>query len=283
MPKLLVFTATYNESGTIGRLIDEIASAAPAADVLIVDDNSPDGTWDIVQEKRKTVRQLVGVRRPRKLGIGSAHKYGILYAMREGYDVLVTMDADFSHPPSAIPSLLAVAGPNIFVTGSRYCPGGKSDYRGYRAFISVLGNLAARTLLSLPLHEVTTSFRVFDVESLRRLPLHQLKSDGYGFSVELVYLLKRARVELREVPIHFEDRRHGQSKIPPLQAVTSGLELARLALSRLSRQDLRPDVLPGHACPNCDDRALALTKVGPVPADRKYKCLNCGLDVVELG
>ena len=134
MARLLVFVPTYNERETISRLIDEIATAVPSADILIVDDNSPDGTWEILQETRKSLRQLNAVRRPRKLGIGSAHKYAMIYAMREGYDVLATLDADFSHPPSALPSLIALSGPNTFVIGSRYCSGGTSDYRGYRAW-----------------------------------------------------------------------------------------------------------------------------------------------------
>jgi dolichol-phosphate mannosyltransferase len=102
MARLLVFVPTYNEGETISRLIDEIARAVHSADLLIVDDNSPDGTWEIIQAKRKSLRQLNAVRRPQKLGIGSAHKYAMIYAMREGYNVLATLDADFSHPPSAL-------------------------------------------------------------------------------------------------------------------------------------------------------------------------------------
>ena len=283
MARLLVFVPTYNERESISRLIDEIATAVPSADILIVDDNSPDGTWEIFQETRKSLRELNAVRRPRKLGIGSAHKYAMIYAMREGYDVLATLDADFSHPPSALPSLIALSGPNTFVIGSRYCSGGTSDYRGYRAWVSDLGNFAARILLWLPIREVTTSFRVFDVESLRRLPLHQLKSSGYSFPLEVVYLLHRAGVRLREVPIHFEDRHRGQSKIPRLQLLSSGLDLARLALNRLRPLDLSPDFQPEDACPVCGDRVLALTDpVGPGHSKRRYRCLNCGLDGIEI-
>ena len=180
MARLLVFVPTYNERETISRLIDDIATAVPSADILIVDDNSPDGTWEILQEKRNSLKQLVAVRRPQKFGIGSAHKYAMIYAMRQGYDLLATLDADFSYPPSALPSLIALAGPNTFVIGSRYCSGGTSDYRGYRACVSDLGNFAARILLWLPIREVTTSFRVFDVEcELERGPADSPRADTH--------------------------------------------------------------------------------------------------------
>ena len=142
--RTLIFTACYNERENIGLLIDQVASVVPEADILVVDDNSPDGTWDVLQEKKREHPQLICVQRPRKLGIGSAHKYALFYAMREGYKTLVTMDADFSHDPRAIPALLAAHGPKAFVTGSRYCEGGKSDYTGYRDFVSRMGNIAAR-------------------------------------------------------------------------------------------------------------------------------------------
>ena len=118
--KTLIFTTCYNERENIGRLLDEIVVAIPDADMLVVDDNSPDGTWDVLMEKKHEYPQLVCVKRPRKLGIGSAHKYALFYAIREGYQTLVTMDADFSHNPAEIPALLARHGPNTFVTGSRF-------------------------------------------------------------------------------------------------------------------------------------------------------------------
>jgi dolichol-phosphate mannosyltransferase len=126
---LLVFTTCYNERENIGRLIDRVAEQLPHADILVVDDNSPDGTWQIIQEKASTYRQLRSVKRPRKLGIGSAHKYALFYAMREGYKTLVTMDADLSHDPKYLPELLKAHGPNTFVTGSRYCEGGRATTR----------------------------------------------------------------------------------------------------------------------------------------------------------
>jgi dolichol-phosphate mannosyltransferase len=284
---LLVFTTCYNERANIGALIDQIVEEVPGADLLVVEDNSPDGTWEIIAERAKIYPQLTAVQRPRKLGIGSAHKYALFYAMREGYETLVTMDADFSHDPRQIRDLLAAHGPNVFVTGSRYCPGGRSDYTGYRDFVSRLGNFAARRALGVRLAELTTYFRVFDVASLRRLPLRRVNASGYSYGVQLVYYLRKAGVELREVPIHFVDRTHGASKIPRMQILISALDLLGLALKRLyGGRDLFPDTFVEDACVDCGDRVLALRqrarkpRFGRTRQPAVYTCLRCGLDQV---
>jgi dolichol-phosphate mannosyltransferase len=302
--ELLVFTTCYNERENIGLLIDQIARHLPHADILVVDDNSPDGTWDVIQEKAATYSQLRSVKRPRKLGIGSAHKYALFYAMREGYKTLVTMDADFSHDPKYLAELLQAHGPNTFVTGSRYCEGGSSDYKGYRNGVSRIGNVAARLALGVSLKELTTYYRVFDVESLRRLPLRRVKASGYSYGVQLVYYLQRAGIELREVPIHFTDRTHGASKIPRMQILLSALDLLKLASKRLlAFRDLDPDTFVQDACPNCGDLVLAMkhrgsrdhalfanrddsaaayqcTSVGTRSYPPVYTCLACGLEQV---
>jgi dolichol-phosphate mannosyltransferase len=301
---LLVFTTCYNEKENIGRLIDQIVGQLPHADILVVDDNSPDGTWEVIQEKVPTYPQLRSVKRPRKLGIGSAHKYALFYAMREDYKTLVTMDADFSHDPKYLPEILKAHGPNRFVTGSRYCEGGSSDYKGYRDVVSRIGNVAARLALGVKLKELTTYYRVFDVESLRRLPLRRVKASGYSYGVQLVYYLRRAGIELREVPIHFTDRTHGASKIPRMQILHSALDLFKLALNRLLVfRDLDPDTFVEDACPNCGDRVLAMkhrgtrdrasieqgiagaagyqcTSVGTRSYPPVFTCLACGLEQV---
>ncbi|HMK70327.1 MAG TPA: polyprenol monophosphomannose synthase [Xanthobacteraceae bacterium] len=280
--KVLVFTTCYNERQNIGPLIDQIVEAVPAADILVVDDNSPDGTWEIIQAKAKRYPRLRSVMRPRKLGIGSAHKYALFYAMREGYETLVTMDADFSHDPKKIPELLRAHGKNVFVTGSRYCRGGTSDYSGYRNVVSRIGNIVARRALNVGLRELTTYFRVFDVNSLRRLPLRHVHAAGYSYGVQLIYYLRKAGVELREVPIHFADRNRGASKIPRMQILTSAADLLILVLRRLNFfRDLEPDIFVDDACANCHDRALAATSVNarfrpPAVANQRGKADGCG-------
>lgn len=302
--KTLIFTTCYNERDNIGPMIDGISEAVPDADILVVDDNSPDGTWDVIQERASGNPRVHGVKRPGKLGIGSAHKYALYYAMREGYTTLVTMDADFSHDPRAIPSLLSAHGPNAFVTGSRYCPGGKSDYSGYRDIVSRFGNILARFVLGVRIHELTTYFRVFDVDGLRRLPLRVIASSGYSYGVELIYHLRKSGVELREVPIHFVDRTRGASKIPRLQVFKSAIDLFGLGLRRLHlTRDLKPDEFVADACVSCGDRVLAMkhfgsqrarpgaarnpdvaeyrcTAVGASDYPPVYMCLACGLEQV---
>jgi 2-polyprenyl-3-methyl-5-hydroxy-6-metoxy-1,4-benzoquinol methylase len=301
---VLIFTTCYNERDNISDLIDQIVSNVPGADILVVDDNSPDGTWSVINEKCRQYSNIVGVKRPGKLGIGSAHKYALLYAMRENYRTLITMDADFSHDPKFIPSLLAAHEKNTFVTGSRYCVGGRSDYTGYRNTVSRLGNVLARHVLGVKLHELTTYFRVFDVDTLRKLPLRYVAASGYSYGVELVYHLRKAGVELREVPIHFVDRTRGASKIPRLQIIRSAFDLFILGLRRLNiLRDMQPDVFVEDACPNCSDQVLAMkhfgarhekgvpgsaqdhdayrcTAVGEKSYPPVYTCLHCGLEQV---
>ena len=303
--RTLIFTACYNERDNIGLLIDQIANVVPDADILVVDDNSPDGTWDVLEEKKRAYPQLTCVQRPRKLGIGSAHKYALFHAMREGYSTLLTMDADFSHDPRAIPALLAAHGPKAFVTGSRYCEGGRSDYSGYRDFVSRMGNFVAQRVLHVKLRELTTYFRVFDVDDLRRLPLRRISAGGYSYGVQLIYYLRKLGVDLREVPIHFIDRTRGASKIPRVQIVWSAIDLLKMGLKRLNPlRDLQPDHLTWDACANCGDRVLAMKHFGrrsvaqaedPASAAGAYRCtsvaggrsypavytcLHCGLEQV---
>ena len=298
---LLVFTACYNERDNIGLLLDRIVEELPSADILVVDDNSPDGTWDVILKKSETFKQIIAVQRPRKLGIGTAHKYALLFAIREGYNTLITMDADFSHDPKYLPALLRAYAENTFVTGSRYCEGGSSDYKGYRNIVSRLGNIAARLALGVSLKELTTYFRVFDVNSLRRLPLRRVNADGYSYGVQLIYYLRKRGVDLREVPIHFVDRTRGASKIPRMQILLSAIDLVKLAAKRLNfARDLSSDTFVNDACANCGDRVLAMkhsgNRTGPAgqyesgayrctSAGRRsyppvYTCLRCGMQQV---
>ena len=302
--KILVFTTCYNERENIGLMIDQIVASVPDADVLVVDDNSPDGTWDVIQEKQQHYDNLYSTSRPRKLGIGSAHKYAIFYAIREGYETLVTMDADFSHDPRKIPEMIGLHGKNVFVTGSRYCEGGTSDYTGYRNAVSRLGNVLARSVLGIRLKELTTYFRVFDVESLKNIPLRRISSSGYSYGVELIYYLRKCGVELREYPIHFSDRTRGASKIPRMQIFKSAFDLFVLGAARLSTdRDLKPDIFVNDSCPNCGDAVLAMkhfgsrkeggsadaaiteeqlkcTAVGSADYPPVYTCLCCSLEQV---
>lgn len=280
---LLIFTTCYNEHDNIGPLIDQIAEKSPLADILVVDDNSPDRTWEVILGKAKVYKQLTAIQRPRKLGIGSAHKYAIFYALREGYETLITMDADFSHDPKYLPELLAAHAENRFVIGSRYCEGGACDYKGYRNIVSRLGNIAARIALHVRLKELTTFYRVFDVKTLRHLPLRYINADGYSYGVQIIYFLRKAGVELREVPIHFIDRTRGRSKIPRIQILLSAFDLLKLATNQLNfARDLTPDMFVNDACTNCGDRVLAMN-CDHLSSYKSYTCLRCNTEQVPAG
>ena len=237
----LIFTATYNEADNIRALVDQCLAVVPSADMLVVDDNSPDGTGVLLDQLALEHRgRLVVLHRPRKLGLGTAHKLAIQYARDRHYDALVTMDADFSHHPRYIPAMLSRLRTRDFVIGSRYAPGGRCDYGFARMAISRSANVCARLLLGLPLRETTTSFRAFSRRTLERLPLDAIRSDGYSFFFESLYVTSKVVTSLAELPIHFEDRRAGQSKISKREVRNGVLNLGRLFLRRMRGVSISP-------------------------------------------
>ena len=157
--KILIFIATYNENQNISDLLYSIIKISPDYDVLIIDDNSTDGTKEILEKLNSAHTCLTVIHRPRKMGVGSAHRAAMIYALKNEYEELVTMDADFSHSPNTIPLMLYQLKTSDFVIGSRYMKGGKSDYTGYRKWISFVANHVARIILGIKIHECTTSFR----------------------------------------------------------------------------------------------------------------------------
>ena len=234
-PRVLVFAATLNERDNIERLCDLVLRLDVRADLLVVDDNSSDGTGAILRRIAAGEPRLHVVHRPRKMGLGSAHKLAMTFAVKRGYDVLVTMDADFSHNPADIPRLVAALHGSDFVIGSRYAPGAVCEYRGYRKYVSIVANKLAALLLGIRLHEFTTSFRVFSVPMLQRVDYASIRSSGYSFFMETVWHVARSGARCVEVPIHFSDRVRGESKIPRFQILAGAINLMRLAWRRLLR------------------------------------------------
>jgi len=226
---VLVFTATYNERDNIETLCQTVLGLDKGFDMMVVDDNSPDGTGQLLDAMAAREPRLSVVHRSGKLGVGSAHKVAMHYALEKDYQVLVTMDADFSHPPEDIPRLLASLEAADFVVGSRYVKGGSCDYTGYRIVVSMLANWGARLLLRIPLHEVTTSFRAFRVSFLRKVDLESIQAQGYSFFMEAVFQLYCAGARLHEIPFHFVDRTAGVSKIPRGEIFNGIRQLLRLA------------------------------------------------------
>jgi dolichol-phosphate mannosyltransferase len=230
---VLVFFPTYNEVGNVERLILTIREYAPSAQVLVVDDASPDGTGELLDRLSGELAYLRVIHRPGKLGLGSAHKLAMLYARDTGFDILVTMDADFSHHPRYLPTFLGLLQDFDFVTGSRYVEGGQSDYGLGRTFISRTANLLAKVAVGLPLEENTTMYRGFTADLLRRLNVEAIKSEGYSFAVESLHQVSRVTSRLVEFPIHFENRATGASKISKMEIWKAIVTIQRLGLGRL--------------------------------------------------
>ena len=187
--KILISIATYKESENIVNLINKIRKFDNFSKILVINDFSNDNTKELLNDLND--QNFDFIERPTKLGLGTAHKLSILYAIKNNYDFLLTMDADFSHDPSDILKLVDKCGLNKFVIGSRFCKGAKSDYKGIRKIISVCGNYTAKKLLNIKLNEITTYFRVYSVNLLRKLPYDELNAQGYSLGVKLVWLMKK--------------------------------------------------------------------------------------------
>jgi dolichol-phosphate mannosyltransferase len=215
--RTLIVIPTYNERGNIEQLITQILATAPDVDVLIIDDNSPDGTGHLADEIHARLPQVSVMHRPGKQGLGTAYLRGFAYALEHAYDFVFEMDADFSHDPRYLPRFLAaVQGPDAadLVIGSRYIPGGDTpNWSALRKFISGGGNIFARAVLGIPVHDCTSGYRCYRTTALASLNLDQVRAQGYAFQVEMAYAMWRSGYHVREVPIVFEDRRVGQSKM----------------------------------------------------------------------
>jgi apolipoprotein N-acyltransferase len=212
--RTLVILPTYDEARTIRDVLAGVL-AHPGVDALVVDDSSPDGTAEIVEELAVGERRVRLIRRPSKSGLGSAYLEGFGVALREDYDLIVEMDSDLSHDPAQLGSLLEAARARYdLVVGSRYVPGGSvSNWSPVRVALSKAGNIYARLLLGVPLHDATSGYRVYRRPLLQDLLTEPLHADGYGFQIELVMRAWLHGWSLGEVPITFREREHGQSKI----------------------------------------------------------------------
>lgn len=250
MNKTLVFFATYNEAGNVGPLLTAITKAAPDADILVVDDNSKDGTVETIRSL--CMASVTVVERRGKLGLGTAHLLALAYASYHAYDVVVTMDGDLSHDPVYLPDLLeGIAQGADLTIGSRYMPGGSCDYTGYRLNVSKAGNMAARALLGIHLHEFTTSYRAFRVGALDRINFSALLVGGYSFFLTMIVEASGRGLALREVPIHFRERGYGTSKIPPLEIFRGMANLLRLAIKKAIGATRKSERSELAACEQC--------------------------------
>lgn len=208
--RVLVVIPTYQEVENITIAINGVRNALPDAAVLVVDDSSPDGTAEVATRAGADV--LV---RPRREGLGAAYRDGWARGLEMGFEVIVSMDADGSHDPAALPQLIeGIDGGADLVMGSRYIPGGAvPGWPAHRLWLSKGGNLYAKAVLGLPVHDATGGYRAYRADLLRRIDVATLRASGYGFQIELVYRSARLGAHIVEVPITFVDRRLGTSKM----------------------------------------------------------------------
>jgi dolichol-phosphate mannosyltransferase len=234
--QVTVVVPTYNEQENIEPLVTQLLALPTAARVIVVDDNSPDGTGEIADRLATESDGRVGViHRAGKLGLGTAYIAGFRQALAEGADLICTMDADFSHNPRYIPGLVDKIGQGYdLVIGSRYVRGGGTSGCTFaRELLSWGANAFARTMLGLRAHDTTAGFRCYRREVLKRLALDEIKASGYSFLIEMLYRVQRYGWQVGEVPIVFENRRLGTSKISRDEIIRALGTVLRLAWARL--------------------------------------------------
>jgi dolichol-phosphate mannosyltransferase len=222
--RTLVVMPTFNEAENIEEVLTLVRRAVPDASVLVVDDNSPDGTADLAEKLGRDLGQIEVLRRAGKAGLGSAYRAGFRHGLALGFDAFVEMDSDLQHDPLALPALVAAAEEGAdLVIGSRYVPGGSiPDWSWHRRALSIWGNRYARFVLGLGVHDATAGFRVYRRGALEQIDLESIRADGYGFQIEMAYQVRRNGGRIVEVPIAFTDRLRGTSKMSlriPIEAL----------------------------------------------------------------
>jgi dolichol-phosphate mannosyltransferase len=237
-PRTLVALATYNEIENLPGLVDEILRVLPAADVLVVDDNSPDGTGSWCDERAASEPRLRCSHRAGKLGLGSATILALHDAIECGYEIVITMDADWSHDPTYLPELVAATEHADVAIGSRYIDGGAIvGWPWHRRQMSRTINRMSRAILQLPIRDTSGAFRAYRVAKLRQLKVDDVRATGYAYLEEILWHLAQADATFAEVPITFRERRAGRSKISVREAAGKIATLFRLARKPAVRPD----------------------------------------------
>jgi dolichol-phosphate mannosyltransferase len=213
--RTLIAVPTYEEAANVAGLIRRIRVVVPEAEILVIDDASPDGTAGIAEAAGRELGKVSVLRRPGKSGLGSAYRDGFRWALERGYEIVVEMDADLSHDPTSLPELLqAVSRGADLAVGSRYVPGGGIPrWTWQRRALSRWGNRYAAWALGLDIADATSGFRAYRAETLGGIDLDAVRADGYGFQIEMAFLVARSGGKVVEVPIQFSDRTRGNSKM----------------------------------------------------------------------
>ena len=235
--RVVIVVPTYNEVENLAMIVGRVRAALPAADLLVVDDGSPDGTGELADELAAADPQVSVVHRTAKEGLGAAYLHGFRVALERGYDVVGEMDADGSHQPEQLPRLLAALEDADLVLGSRWVPGGAVvNWPWTRKALSRGGNLYTRLLLGIPVRDATGGFRLFRRTTLEKIDLADVRSVGYCFQADLAWRTVEAGLRVVEVPIEFIERERGESKMSPDIAVESLRLITRWGLRERARQ-----------------------------------------------
>lgn len=249
-----VIVPTYNEADNLDELLEQLLALPTPIGAVVVDDNSPDGTGDMAERwAAENPGRVHVIHRPAKLGLGTAYIAGFKKAINDlAAERILTMDADFSHNPRYIPDMIALSRTKHVVIGSRYVPGGGArNCTRKRIYLSRGANFVARTLLGLKARDATAGFRLYRREVLQSIPLDEIFSSGYSFLVEMLFLCQRRGWQIGEVPIIFEDRRKGQTKISRQEILKAQYTVLRLFLRRLrGGEPRRPPITVSSAISN---------------------------------
>ena len=242
--RVLVVIATYNEIENLPQLVETLRRSVPSADLLVIDDGSPDGTGRWCDERLALEPKLSVIHRAAKSGLGSATILGMRQAIDRGYDLVATMDADFSHPPERLPDLLAplIADRSIdLAIGSRYVAGGRIEgWSWRRRWMSRWVNRFARLAMRMPVRDCSGAFRVYRVARLQQLPPEAVVARGYAYLEEILFRLVRQGARIVEVAYTFQDRRAGTTKIDAREAVAALLTITRFAILGVPRPEQQP-------------------------------------------
>ena len=223
--KILVFTATFNELDNIKNLVSSIKKQPSNPHILIIDDNSPDGTSEEIKKLQNNFKNLFLIKRNNKLGLDSAHKEAYEFALKNNYDLLITMDADLSHDPNELSNFIKNLEEFPVVLGSRYIDGGQCLMKGRRLIFSKYGNLIIKFIFQLDCNEFTTSYRGFNLKKLNNFHLNLIKTKGYSFFMGTVHEIFKQKFKVKEIPIIFNDRKKGYSKIPRVEILRTIINL----------------------------------------------------------
>lgn len=236
--KVLVVMPTFNEAGNINHAIEELFKYNKSVDLLIVDDDSPDGTGQLADQLASTNSRITVMHRKEKQGLGAAYIAGFKRAFDSGYDYVVEMDADGSHRAEDLPKLLAVCESNDLVIGSRYVKGGSTEnWPIHRQWLSKGGNLFAKMMLGTRLNDMTAGFRVFSVPFLKTMDLESINARGYSFQIEMAYRTMQKGGRVAEVPIAFIEREVGESKMSRAIVIEALVLMTKFGMKRLFRRN----------------------------------------------